>query len=91
MIPHTILDTTAVDGSQIKWEIDTQGVYDEDYGVNYMRLTHKLTANILPTDIITFDLSFNSDSADVEKTDVITEDSSRCVVQQNTMDDTYWT
>jgi len=49
-----------------------------------MRLTHKLTADILPTDIITFDLSFNSKSADVAKTDIITEDSSRCEVKLNT-------
>ena len=55
-----------------------------------MRLTHTLTANILPTDIITFDLSFNSNSANVEKTDIITEDSSRCVVKQNTADTDYW-
>jgi hypothetical protein len=55
-----------------------------------MRITHRLEADILPTDIITFDLSFDSASANVEKVDVIKEDSGRCVVSQNTMDTTYW-
>jgi len=73
---HNILLTTA-----FRWDIDTQGIFDEDYGVNYIRLTHKLTGDILPTDIITFDLAFDSKSALVSKTDVITTDSARCEVK----------
>lgn len=87
---HTILNTTSPDSKQIKWEITSVGIYDEDYGVNYIRLTHKLTADILPTDIVTFDLSFDSESAAVEKTSIITEDSVRCEVKQNTQDTDYW-
>jgi hypothetical protein len=85
-----MLDYTSTDGRQTKWEVSTQGIFDEDYGVNYMRLTHRLTADILPTDIVTFDLSFDSASAGVLKTDIITEDSSRCTVYQNTADTDYW-
>jgi hypothetical protein len=71
-ITATILNTTSVDLKQIKWEITSVGIFDEDYGVNYIRLTHKLTADILPTDIVTFDLSFDSASASVAKTSIIT-------------------
>jgi hypothetical protein len=68
--------------TDMKWEIISNGVYDEDYGVLFMRITHVLTANILKDDKITFDISFNNKDAakTIKVANLVDEDSSRCTV-----------
>ena len=66
----------------MKWEIISNGVYDEDYGVLFLRIEHQLTANILKDDKITFDISFNNKDAakTIKVANLVDEDSSRCTV-----------
>lgn len=77
-----------LDASQIAsgfdWTVTSTGVYDEDYGVTYLRFTHELKTNILANDKIVFDLGF-TDTVSAGNPLFVTAnlkdtDSSRCIV-----------
>lgn len=78
--------------SGFSWKITSTGVYDEDYGVTYVRLTHVLTANILADDKIVFDVGFTGDAAGTgfAVASLKDEDSSRCIVYQNLQSPNWW-
>jgi hypothetical protein len=68
--------------SGFDWEVTSTGVYDEDYGVTYIRFTHILKTNILANDKIVFDLAFSNKA--VSEVFAVANlkdlDSSRCIV-----------
>ena len=66
--------------SGFKWEVTSSGVYDEDYGVTYLRFQHVLTTNILANDKIIFDLGFTDDPGTFAVANLKDTDSSRCIV-----------
>ena len=72
------------------WEVTSTGVFDEDYGVTYVRFTHILKANILANDKIVFDLGFTNDPDTFAVTNLKNFDDSRCVVYQNLQSPNYW-
>jgi len=82
-----------LDASQIAsgfdWTVTSTGVYDEDYGVTYLRFTHELKTNILKDDKIVFDLGFTDTPVAVGgvtpppsfvTANLKDTDSSRCIV-----------
>jgi len=44
--------TTIIDGTNMKWDVLTKTILDEDTGIQSLRVTHELTANILSTDVV---------------------------------------
>jgi hypothetical protein len=36
----------------VNWDVKTKTILDEDTGIQYLRVTHELTANILATDVV---------------------------------------
>lgn len=84
--------TTIQVASGFSWKITSTGVYDEDYGVTYIRLEHVLVANILADDKIVFDVGFTGDSAGTgfKVASLKDTDGSRCIVYQNLQSPNYW-
>ena len=76
----------------IKWGVKTRGIYDQDTGATWIQVNHTLTMDILATDMITFDLNFDNEATgkSIVEPNVITYDSSRCIIKQNTRDTDYW-
>ena len=77
-----MLDAQQV-ASGFDWKVTSTGVYDEDYGVTYLRFTHVLKANILANDKIVFDIGFADDPntfKDAATATLKNYDSSRCIV-----------
>ena len=46
----------------IIWTLTTESAFDEDAGKEYFRLRHELDAQIKPTDTVTFEIAFTSES-----------------------------
>lgn len=83
MVRETAVATKDIIGTSSStdfwWRVETMSVFYEDDGTEYFRITHKLKANIMATDIILFELSYRPGSAGLATdTNSIGEDFARC-------------
>jgi hypothetical protein len=53
-----LISTAASTTDTVKWKITAQTWLNEDTGAQQVRITHDLTANILQTDTVLFELAF---------------------------------
>lgn len=95
MVRETAIKTTDIIGTtaaDLWWRVETNSVFYEDDGTEYLRITHLLKANIMATDIVLFELSYRPGSAG-SATDVnsIGEDFARCQLSRGTTDTRFWT
>ena len=73
------------------WTIYVESIYDTDTGYEWLRITHDLTANILATDTVAFELAFRSTNDPfIDKKNLIAEDSAICEMSQSTTDTRFW-
>lgn len=87
--------TPMIDSSAVTWNVITQVNVNEDTGAQNLRITHELTANILISDTVTFELSFvplskwdNVDDSDYASG--LGEDAGRCELENNADDTQFW-
>ena len=66
------------------WEMTVSTAYDEDYGLEYIRFKHELTANIKATDEVSFEVAFTSTNDPWTNKQVIAEDGAVCKLTQST-------
>ena len=83
--------TTLFDHGSIKWEMTSETLHYLDEGIEYLRLTHELTAPIRATDQITFEVAFTSSTDPWINKEKIAEDISICKMVQNTQKTQFWT
>ena len=80
-----------VDNESVNWTVLSQTRFYEDSGVQKLRLTHVLRANIFYTDSIQFELSYRplNQPAPTDAT-AIGEDFVRCQMSVDSSDRRYW-
>lgn len=88
----------------MEWKVTTQTILDEDTGIQSLRITHNLVANILATDVVQFELSFIPLSQWLSGTNIagaaigidntsftnLGEDAGRCSLAINTSNNKFW-
>ena len=83
--------TTLFNHNSIKWDMTTETIHKLDEGIEYLRLTHELTAPIRPTDQITFEVAFTSSTDPWINKEKIAEDISICKMVRNSQKTQFWT
>jgi len=66
------------DGFANVWEMTVWSAFDEDFGLEYIRFKHELTADIKATDEVTFEVGFQSQNDPWTNKQVIAEDGAVC-------------
>ena len=96
--------TNLVTGTNMNWDVLTKTILDEDTGIQSLRVTHELTANILRTDVVQFELSYipwsqwasGSNIAgqpigvDNTSNSNLGEDAARCSLSITSSDEKFW-
>lgn len=96
--------TTIIDGTNMKWDVLTKTILDEDTGIQSLRVTHELTANILSTDVVQFELAYIPWSQWLSGTNIagkptgidntsasnLGEDAARCSLSINASNKMFW-
>ena len=67
-------------GPYLRWTERHATLLDEDTGIEYLRIDHYLEGNIKSDDMITFELSFTSESDPFFDKKTIAEDSGSCII-----------
>jgi len=52
------IKTNMISTSTVNWDVFSKTILDEDSGIQYLRIKHELTANILASDVVQFELSY---------------------------------
>ena len=74
-----------------EWTMTVSTAFDEDFGLEYIRFKHELTADIKATDEVTFEVGFQSTLDPWTNKKVIAEDGAVCKLTQSTQDTQFWT
>jgi len=82
---------TGVTNPSFSWSMTVWTAYDEDYGDEYLRFEHELTADIKATDEVHFEVGFRSKEDPWTNKKVIAEDGAVCKMTQSTQDTQFWT
>ena len=100
----TTLIAKATSTDNIEWIVKTQTILDEDTGIQSLRVTHELTADILASDVVQFELAFIPLSRWSSGTNIagvtigidntsatnLGEDAGRCSLTINTSNNKFW-
>lgn len=76
-------ETILFNQNNIKWTMYSETIHYLDKGIEYLRLTHELEANIRPTDQVTFEVAFTSSTDPWINKESIAEDIAICKMTQN--------
>ena len=76
--------------STFAWTITSQSFFNEDTGEIRVRLIHTLTADVLATDEITFEIGFTTTGDTSKIGQVIKKDIAQCQLKNNTMQPKFW-
>ena len=73
-----------IDSGDIVWDMKVSTAFEEDSGNTYLRFKHELTANILPTDEVTFEVAFTVDDDPWSNKMEMADDLAVCNLVQST-------
>jgi hypothetical protein len=76
--------------TSIGWKMETMTVYDEDSGVESLRIKHTYTGPLLPTQDIRFELVFMSASDPFIDKKIMEADSAVCSMTRSTTNTMFW-
>ena len=79
-----------IDSTGIKWKIGLKSVYDEDSGVESLRIKHTYTGPLQADEEIRFELVFFSKSDPFTDKKTLEADSAVCKMTQKTTDPKLW-
>ena len=86
---NTVTDML-VGTTSIGWKMETQTVYDEDSGVESLRVKHTYFGPLLPTQDIRFELVFMSASDPFIDRKIMEADSAVCQMTRSTTNTMFW-
>ena len=73
------------------WDMCVKSVFKEDDGEIYLRIMHKLTADITSAQIVTFQFAFTSASDPYfDRKNNLAQDVARCYAYRNSQDTRFW-
>jgi len=78
------------DTKSIGWKVETTTVYDEDSGVESLRVKHTYIGPLLPTQDIRFELVFMSASDPYIDKKIMEADSAVCLMTRTTTNTMFW-
>jgi hypothetical protein len=85
------VDMLLTEATSIDWFMEVKTVYDEDSGVESMRIKHTYVGPLKATQEIRFELVFQSKSDPFVDRKVLEADSAVCKMVRNTLDTRFWT
>lgn len=81
----------AAETGSIDWSLKIETVYDEDSGVESLRVTHLYKGPLRATEEIRFELVFRSGSDPFTDRKIMESDSAVCKMKQSITDKRFWT
>ena len=83
--------TLAAAENSIKWTIDVETVYDEDSGIESLRVTHNYVGPLRATEEIRFELVYRTKSDPFTDRKIMEADSGVCKMKRSVTDTRFWT